>query len=77
MGKYKPLLSEQVLAAMQRHTKSLMTVATIRSLMGEQFSSGSITQALHVLRCQGIVQSYPTKPFLYKLEDTNGTSTEA
>lgn len=78
MGKYNPLLSEQVLTVMQRNPKPLMTAATIKKLLGDVFSVGSVTQALHVLRCDGRVESFATKPFLYKIKETDhGTSAEA
>ncbi|QFR56701.1 hypothetical protein CPT_Mendera_175 [Stenotrophomonas phage Mendera] len=70
MARYNPLLSEQVFAVMQRSPKPLMTAATIKKLLGDAFSVGSVTQALHVLRCDGRVQSFSTKPFIYKIKET-------
>ncbi|QYW02693.1 hypothetical protein CPT_Marzo_175 [Stenotrophomonas phage Marzo] len=55
---------------MQRSPKPLMTAATIKKLLGDAFSVGSVTQALHVLRCDGRVQSFSTKPFIYKIKET-------
>lgn len=70
MARYNPLLSEQVFAVMQRSPKPLMTAATIKNLLGDSFSVGSVTQALHVLRCDGRVESFATKPFIYKIKET-------